>query len=193
MVWQALRVEAGGVRLDPPPRYAVRYGFQPAAGAGCSREEIDVSLRRIAALVLLGLVAGCGAEQSPQTQYRPVLDAKSLMNWVLDPSADVIWGSAGTIMTLEGEEDLAPTTDEGWDAVRNAAATLAEMGNVLRIPGHSRGADWDEIADGLTQTAVLLMGAAERRNDQEVFDYGGQLYNVCVACHQLYMLPESDQ
>jgi hypothetical protein len=139
------------------------------------------------------LAGGCAEEVEVETGYQPVLDEHGLMNWVLDPAADVIWGSAGTITTFEGVEDLAPTTQEGWDAVRNAAATLAEMGNVLQIPGHSKGEDWNEFSQGLTRTAVLLIEAAENKNDQQVFDYGGQLYNVCVACHQIYMLPEAEE
>ncbi len=143
-------------------------------------------------VVLLVVLAGCSEETPIETGYQPVVDEHQMMNWILDPNADVIWGSAGTIHTLEGVEDLAPTTQEGWDAVRNAAATLAEMGNVLQIPGHSKGDDWNEFSQGLTRTAVLLIEAAENQDDQQVFDYGGQLYNVCVACHQIYMLPDSE-
>ena len=142
----------------------------------------------------LCLLAGCAkpVETTQPAGYEPIVDTQQFMDWIIDPNADVIWGSAGSIATLEGVEDLAPTTQEGWDAVRNAAATLAEVGNLLKIPGHSRGQDWNEIAGGLTATAVLLIDAAENKNDQQVFDYGGQLYNVCVACHQLYMLPEAE-
>ena len=139
------------------------------------------------------LLAAC-TEPADTTQaagYEPIVDTQQFMNWIIDPNADVIWGSAGSIATLAGVEDLAPTTQEGWDTARNAAATLAEIGNLLQIPGHSRGEDWNEIARGLTATAVLLIDAAENKNDQQVFDYGGQLYNVCVACHQLYMLPDA--
>ena len=149
----------------------------------------------VAVGLLVTLIGGCTREPSTASAPAPfdaVIDDKQLMNWIVDANADVIWGSAGTITTLEGVEDLAPTTEAGWDAVRNAAATLAEAGNLLKMPGRSRGADWDEIAGGLTDTAVLLIGAAEARDDQQVFDYGGQLYNVCVACHQLYMLPEAE-
>ncbi len=148
--------------------------------------------RLVSTGVLLGLLAACAESNEETVIFEPVVDTQQFMNWILDPSADVIWGSAGTITTFEGVEDLAPTTQEGWDAVRNAAATLAESGNLLQIPGHSRGEDWNEISRGLTSTAVLLIAAAENKNDQEVFDYGGQLYNVCVACHQLYMLPEAE-
>ncbi len=132
---------------------------------------------------------GC-AEESDSASYNSVIDSKQLMNWIVDPNADLIWASAGTISTLEGVQDLAPTTQEGWDAVRNSAATLAEAGNLLMAPYHSREGDWNEIALGLTNTAALLIEAAENKNDQQIFDYGGQLYNVCVACHQIYLYPE---
>ena len=75
--------------------------------------------------------------------------------------------------------------------MRNAAATAAETGNLLMMPGHARpGGDWNEISQGLIATAELLIDAAERQDSDAVFDYGGQLYNVCVACHQLYILPD---
>ncbi|MGD8828982.1 MAG: hypothetical protein PVF57_00120 [Pseudomonadales bacterium] len=143
-----------------------------------------------ATLLAVTTLGGCAEKTAePTVSYQAVLDTKQLMDWIIDPSSDVVWGAAGTIMTLDGEQDLAPTTQAGWDAVRNAAATLAETGNLLKMPGISRGADWNEIAGGLTRTGELLIGAAERQDDEQVFDYGGQLYNVCVACHQIYLLP----
>jgi len=145
----------------------------------------------VLAAVLAMLLGGCGKEPAA-VSFEAVLDTKQAMDWIIDPNSDVVWGAAGTITTAEGVEDLAPTTQEGWDAVRNAAAMLAEAGNVLKMPGHSRGEDWDEIAGGLTRTAMLLVDAAEQKNDQQVFDYGGQLYNVCVACHQRYLLPAAE-
>ena len=142
---------------------------------------------------VLAALAGCAEPQQTETiPYQATSTVHDFMVWGLEPAADVIWDSAGFVLTEEGEIDLQPTTQEGWDAVRNAAAVLAESGNLLQIPGHSRGADWNEISAGMTRTSVLLIKAAENKNDQEVFDYGGQLYNVCVSCHQLYMLPEAE-
>ena len=128
---------------------------------------------------------------SEEVPYKAIIDSKQMMNWILDRNADVIWGSAGAIITLEGTQDLAPTTQEGWNAVRDAAATIAEFSNVMMMPGHARaGADWIEFAQALQATAVQLIDAGERKDAQAVFDLGGQLYSVCTACHQLYMLPD---
>ncbi|HEX7036504.1 MAG TPA: hypothetical protein VF210_12050 [Pseudomonadales bacterium] len=143
---------------------------------------------------VLVVVAGCGEQSpaAPETHYRLVLDTQQLMNWVIDPSADVIWGSAGSITTAEGEQDLAPVDDEGWVRVRHAGAMLAESGNLLMLPGRSRGADWDEFAEGLMGIAERTIAAADARDDERLFELGGQLYNVCVACHQQYMLAEAE-
>ncbi len=148
-------------------------------------------LRIVGAVTACLLALGCAeAVEEQSASYEPHLEMHDFMGWVLDPLADVIWSSAGTITTMEGVEDLAPTTQEGWDEVRNAAATIAELGNLLQSPAYSEGEDWNEYSQGLSRTALLLIEAAEQQDDLQVFDYGGQLYNVCVACHQLYMLPE---
>ena len=147
-------------------------------------------MARAFVLFLIFVLAGCEEPSEPKP-YKPIANSKQMMNWILDPQADVIWGSAGAIITIEGTQDLAPTTQEGWDNVRNAAATIAEVSNVLMMPGHARaGADWIEILQGLQATAVQLIDAAERQDADAVFDLGGQLYNVCVACHQLYVLAD---
>jgi len=142
--------------------------------------------------VVVGLL-GCSAEVTiaDDPPYRATTDTRQFMNWILDPTADVIWGSSGWILTFEGEQDLTPTTQEGWDAVRNAAATIAEAGNLLMMPGHAmEGDDWIEISQGLTATAERLVDAAERKDAEALFNLGGTLYNVCVSCHQLYVLDE---
>jgi len=142
------------------------------------------------------LVGGCGAPEvtEPPVPFRPIVDMKGFMNGVLDPAADVIWGSAGTISTLEGDQDLAPVTDEGWTAVRNAGALVAESGNLLMLPGRRLDdADWVELAQALMAMGERAMAAADARDGDAVFEVGGQLYNVCVACHQRYIfeVPET--
>ena len=115
------------------------------------------------------------------------------MHYVLEPAADTIWDSAGTIATLEGVEDLAPTTEEGWFRVQHAAAVVSESGNLLLMPGRTMdGDDWRESSHGLVSTGASLMPAAEQPDADAVFALGGQLYNVCVACQQRYWI-ETDQ
>jgi hypothetical protein len=108
------------------------------------------------------------------------------MAWILDPAADLIWDSAGTIITAEGEQDLSPTTDEGWNKVLHAAATLTEAGNLLMMPGRSAGDDWVEYSKGLTRAGMEAMAAAQAQDADALFHAGGNIYQVCKACHNQY-------
>lgn len=153
--------------------------------------------RRLNGLLVALALAGCGGRDDGSgpgaAPFHPLLDDHQLMNWVMDPAADVIWGSAGSVLTMEGEQSLAPTTDDGWADVRNAAAVVAESGNLLMLPGRSKGADWNEFSRAIVTMGERAIAAAEAHDEESLFEVGGQLYNVCVACHQLYMLPEADQ
>ena len=115
------------------------------------------------------------------------------MTWVLDPAADVIWGSAGFVLTEEGEQSLAPTTEEEWNRVYHAAAVVADGGNLLLMP-HLMPADedsaptaaWIEFANGMTRISQQAMQAAQDQDAEALFEIGGHLYNVCRACHQVF-------
>ncbi|MEZ5557942.1 MAG: hypothetical protein R3E86_05270 [Pseudomonadales bacterium] len=147
-------------------------------------------------LLLVGCAAGCDAptSQTPSADssaaappYQLVVDDKQLMDWIIDPTTDVIWGAAGSIITEEGEQALAPTTEEGWNAVRNAAAQLAESANLLMLPGRARDGGWVEISGGLREVALQALAAAEAHDEEALFQAGANIYNVCVACHQVYI------
>ena len=117
----------------------------------------------------------------------PVGDMKETMDWVLDPAADVIWGFAGFVMTAEGTTDLAPKSEEDWAEVKHAAWVLAESGNLLMMPGLAKdNADWMEYSQGLTTMGNRLIEVAEGQDSDALFEVGGHLYNVCLACHQAY-------
>ena len=142
-------------------------------------------MKRVLAIVSLGLSA-CG-ESPPPATFEPVHDVQETMRLVLDPAADVIWDSAGAIVTQDGVEDLAPTTDEGWLRVEHAAAVVAESGNLLMMPSQAVDReDWTEISRGLVRVGVQARNAAEAKDADALFEAGGRLYNVCVSCHQQY-------
>ncbi len=145
--------------------------------------------------VLALLIAGCNGESATSVAVQPVGDMKHTMNWVLDPAADAIWGASGFVMTEDGEQDLTPTTEEGWGAVKHGAAVLAESGNLLQMPhmlpaGEPGSAAWVEFSRGMTRIAGEAMEAANAKDSEALFEIGGHLYNVCVACHQVYAREE---
>ena len=174
-------------------------GLESSATATSTRGAVyDYSMPRILRSVLaLTLLWGCDSsetptpptETDPAPAYRPITNVKQTMDWILDPAADVIWDSAGAIITAEGETDLAPTTDEGWELVRNSAAVAAETGNLLMMPGRAAGPDWVAYSEELTAAAVVAMAAADAQDADALFDAGGQLYQACRACHDQYLVP----
>jgi hypothetical protein len=140
------------------------------------------------ALFLL-VLTGCTRSEPPAEPAPPfeiVTDVKQTMMWVLEPAADRIWDSAGFVITVEGEQDLAPVAEEAWLAVVSAAATLAESGNLLLLDGRSQGDDWNAFSKGLTEASKLALQAAQDKDAQALFDAGGRIYQVCLACHNQY-------
>ena len=138
-------------------------------------------------IVVLTLLAACSSDE-PTTPYAPTGNQYQFMTEYLEPASDVIWSSAGSIITHEGEVDLRPTSDEGWQKVAHAATVVAEGGNLMMMPGLTNGeADWNEYAQGLTRAALLAKSAAEAQDADALFAAGGAIYNVCRACHNKYM------
>lgn len=151
---------------------------------------------RISAILLTTfLLIGCGGGDSStasSTPYNPTNNMKNLMNWVIEPMADVIWLNSGWEITEEGERELFPRNDQEWEALVHAAAGLAESGNLLMIPGREGSpewaADWYAYSEAMIESGNQLREAAEAQDKQAIFDLGGQLYQVCVACHTRYAL-----
>jgi hypothetical protein len=150
-------------------------------------------MRRTTHLILLGAAWLFGCAQLPPAAapaappFAAVADLKQLMEWVIDPAVDVVWDSVKSISTETGTKEVAPHTDEEWDAVRNAAMTVAESANLLMIPGRARdGREWMNAARGLSVAADRARTAAEARNVDALFAAGGDIYNACSACHRRY-------
>lgn len=112
-----------------------------------------------------------------------------LMVTGIDPQADVLWEASATVIDEEGEHDLAPVTEEGWLLTQSAAIMLAQMGGVLQLPVYAKdkGDDWIALAKGLTQASLNAEKAVINRDKQAIIETGVVVYNVCKACHELYL------
>ena len=111
-----------------------------------------------------------------------------LMLNVLDPAADGIWESVGTIMTLEGTFEKFPQTDDEWAGVRGSAIQLAESGNLLMLPARSGGsADWIADAQALIEASGRALKAIDAKDKDALFTIGGDIYDVCTKCHSKFM------
>jgi hypothetical protein len=112
---------------------------------------------------------------------------KDLMANMMDPTADVVWESVGTIMTKEGTFERAPQTDDEWNNVKAHAIMLVEGGNLLMLPARSgNNPEWIQLAQDLIAQSKRMITAAEKHDKQAVFDVGSDIYDRCVNCHKKF-------
>jgi hypothetical protein len=111
-----------------------------------------------------------------------------LMENVIDPAADGIWESVGTIITVEGTFEKFPATDDEWAGVRGSAIQLAESGNLLMLPSRSGGsADWNNFAKAMIDQSNRALKAIEAKDKDALFTIGGDIYDACTACHKQFI------
>src|SRR5713226_6365186 len=95
-------------------------------------------MQRFIAVLGLGisfvLFGACRARQ-PQPEYRTSTTIKDIMDSMVEPSADFLWESVETTITVAGAEEKFRKTDEDWSNVRRRAVELVEATNLLLIPG----------------------------------------------------------
>jgi hypothetical protein len=148
--------------------------------AACSNPSETNDTRAAAAQAK---AAGSGA-----APYRRAHTMQALMAHIVDPQAQIYWRSSGSVSDGSGMKDLTPTTPEGWQAARSAAATVAEMGNLMMTPLYTqgRGEDWIPLSQAMVEIGVKAEKAAADHDGAAVFEIGGTMYEVCSACHQAY-------
>lgn len=136
-----------------------------------------------AALILAG---GCSGAPAPPP-YKPVADVKQLMASVIEPAADEYWDAVGTVLDSEGVHEIAPQTQEDWDAARNHAYVFTEAGNLLMMPTRAKdNGDWMKFSQALIDSGLKAVRAAEARDRDAVFDAGAEVYDACTNCHAKY-------
>ena len=105
----------------------------------------------------------------------------------IEPAADKIWMSAGYVLTLEGEENLAPTTEEGWNEVAMSATLLMDSPRLMIAAATDPDdEEWREFSLALGHAAKLAQTAALEKDEDRLFAAGGTIYQVCRACHLQY-------
>ena len=119
-------------------------------------------------------------------------EVHDLMAYVLDPAAEAIWDSAGFVITEEGETNLAPTNQEGWDKVKHGAKVISESSYLLSMPERAVDqAQWVALSMALKGMGEKAFKAAENEDPEALFEIGAELYQLCVACHQIYWIKEN--
>jgi len=140
------------------------------------------------------LLTACNQKPAAPVAGAPKFDTSlavtEVMGHMVDPGAFMYWKGSGEEVTEAGAKDLSPTTEEGWETLVSGATIVAQAGNVLQLPGYVRApeADWNKYAQQLTAQALVARKAAEAHDKKAVFDEGGKVYEVCVACHEQFVI-----
>lgn len=183
--------------------------------------------RRIAAAFSSAVVALMAASALAIAQTGSINSSKDrqvqtsvrdLMDSIVDPSADVIWGASGTIVDKDqGTVELFPKTDEGWMDVRRAAVRIIEGANLLMTPGrlsapagaksatpgvelepaeimvliNRNRAGFNSFAAGLRDLGWEALRASEAQSTEALLDVGGRMQEACEGCHQTFWYPNA--
>jgi hypothetical protein len=150
----------------------------------------------LAAAAALALVA-CTPAKKPEAQasFNVDVPVKDVMGHQIDPSAQTFWRYSGEVDTAQGTTSRVPKPDdeEGWENAMTGAVGVIEGANVLMLPGRARDqGDWIKFAKQLQDQGFLARASVEAKDGQKMFDVGGTMYEVCLACHEKYLLPFLD-
>jgi hypothetical protein len=148
---------------------------------------------------------------------KPVVSVKELMKYMIDPIADNIFDSVGTVVTKKGTEDREPKTDDDWDKIETGAVTLAEGVYLLKVPrdftppgdhNNSEGpeavelspeaikakvlkdpVEWNARIETLRNAALAVMDIVKKRDKAALWDASENLDTACENCHRSYWYP----
>lgn len=142
-------------------------------------------MRLKSASVVLAMMLASGCQKPPVAPG----DTKALMAGQVQPTSQDFWDSVQYISDASGLHKIEPKTDADWRRTLASATALRELGQTLKSPAYAagRGTDWLDFAQGLSDVAEQAEQAAKQRSPDKVFAVGSSLYNVCSACHEIYM------
>jgi hypothetical protein len=177
----------------------------------------------LAALVIAIASTACSKNEAPAIPIAaasvapgiaPYTSLQEVMDGIIDPAADDLWGSVETTVSSEGVQEKQPHTPAEWAEVRRKAITLIEASNLLAIEGRQVGAkpfpaeaegalDSDQIqrriaderavflvfAGSLRAGAQQARAAIDARDPAALVKAGGVLDGVCEGCHINFWYP----
>ena len=181
-----------------------------------------LSLALLALMASLSLAVAqqkTGKANAELTQGRNLSTIKDLMDSIIDPSADVVWGAVGTVVDQDGVHDTFPKTQEEWLNVRRAAIRIIEGSNLLMMPGREAAPpgskseapgveleppeitalikksrrSFDAFARTLQALGFEAVRAIEAQDTAALLEIGGRIQDACEGCHQVFWYPGAKQ
>ena len=187
---------------------------RPIGVALCS-----VVLALIASLSFAVAQQKTGKANAELTQGRNLSTIRDLMDSIIDPSADVVWGAVGSVVDQDGVHDTFPKTQEEWLNVRRGAIRIIEGSNLLMMPGREAAPpgskseapgveleppeitalikknrrSFDAFARTLQVLGIEAVRAIEAQDTAALLEIGGRIQDACEGCHQVFWYPGAKQ
>lgn len=148
------------------------------------------------AAVFFGAVA---AAQAPPSNADATM--LQLMRGLLYPASNVVFAAQGDLNRFPPDPYPATSPNPltsvfaGWEAVENAAITLAESARLVALPGRTCGngvavpverADWTRFTNDFRQASLEAYKAAQTKSHDAMVEASGALADACLECHRVY-------
>ena len=140
---------------------------------------------------------------------------REVMDSMVEPNADFLWGAVATRSTKEGVIEKAPKTADDWKELREHAISLREATNVIQIPnrsvakpGEKAGDPRIELTPELIQTMIesdrttwanhahelydaveIYLKGVDAKSVDGISDAGENIDKACENCHLRYWYP----
>ena len=139
--------------------------------------------------------------QSPAAT-KPPANLVQLMRGTLYPESNVVFAAQDiNPAEIQHAKDPSMSTDlltsqyGKWDAVENSALAIAEVSNLLLLPGRKcangldvplANPDWSKFVEELREAGMAAYTAAQTKNQDKMTDISGVLTEACKHCHDRY-------
>jgi len=196
-----------------------------------------LTIAALTAAAIIGLLGGCQEKIAPQaaqapaavpppapaahlssTALKPVAGISDIMALEVDPAADALWDSVGTVVSRSGTKINHPTTDKQWNELRGRAVMLIEAANLLLMdgrrvaregvqriedqgtPGNLSAEQSQQLIDDnrssfaafattMRTVGVAMLKAIDAKNPNDLMEAGAALDEVCEGCHLKFWYP----
>jgi len=142
--------------------------------------------------------------QSPAqgTAVTPPANLAQLMRGTLYPESNVVFAAQDVNPAdVPHAKDPAMATDPlasqfgKWQAVENNALAIAEVADLLMVPGRKcangvdvpvKNADWAKFVQELRNAGTTAYAAAQTKNQDKMTDVADVMTTACMHCHVKY-------
>jgi hypothetical protein len=160
-------------------------------------------IKAILTLLLCGAISTSLIERAQAQSPAPVpATLAQLMKGTLYPESNVVFAAQDqNPAEVPHAKDPSMATDPlasqygKWDAVENNALAIAEVANLLTLPGRKcsngldvplKNPDWAKFVQQLRDAGITAYAAAQTKNQDKMTDAADVMTTACKNCHDRY-------